>query len=185
MSKVKGQHFKSLSEVVEKYYDDLLAFISHKCGSRSLAEEVVQETWLRAYRTAALMPDNPRAYVYRMARNLLIDHHRRNILQENLKSIGHEGISDGATERFCSVKPETTSSQEDVFAAKQELQMIANAVDGLPSRCREVFLLYRGQELSMKEISAKLGISVKTVENHITRAMVECRSILQYSKNNM
>ncbi|HAQ00988.1 MAG TPA: RNA polymerase sigma factor, partial [Rhodospirillum rubrum] len=69
--------FGSLAQAVETYYDDLKAFIVRRTGSPSLAADVVQDTWVRAASAEIAMPDNVRAYLYRMAANLAIDHLRR------------------------------------------------------------------------------------------------------------
>lgn len=58
---------------METYYDELRQFIRQRTGSASLAEEVLQETWIRASTTTAALPENPRAYLYRMAGNLAVD----------------------------------------------------------------------------------------------------------------
>ena len=70
-------------------------------------------------------------------------------------------------------------SADDIVAGREELAILAAAVDELPEKCREVFLLYRGRGLAMRAIAATLGITEKTVENHIAKAMVHCRRRLQ------
>jgi len=182
VSESAGQVSASLEAVVEKYYDDLLKFIGKRCGSETVAEEIVQETWVRAKSAPVRIPENPRAYVFRIARNLLADHYRRN-------SIGPEPMGQLFTHSAWSshkdddvpgrIEIDQGPSQEDVAAAHQELRIISQTVETLPTKCRQVFLMYRGEELSMREISEKLDVSVKTVENHIRRAMLECRRSLQ------
>ena len=56
--------------------------------------------------------------------------------------------------------------------------ILDNAISKLPPRCREVFLLSYVENLSDKEISVRLGLSVSTVENHIHSALVRLRSAL-------
>ena len=64
---------------------------------------------------------------------------------------------------------------------KHPLDDLKNDVDGLPSRCREVFLMSKRDGLSNVEIAAELGISVKTVENQMTKAFARLRSALTAS----
>lgn len=60
-----------------------------------------------------------------------------------------------------------------------ELQeMINRAIDGLPERCRMIFLLSRFEDMSYNEIAQKLDISVKTVENQISKALKILREVL-------
>ncbi|MBK6947649.1 MAG: sigma-70 family RNA polymerase sigma factor [Haliscomenobacter sp.] len=57
-------------------------------------------------------------------------------------------------------------------------EKIDQAVDNLPPRCRMVFVLSRFEELSNAEIAGKLGISVKTVENQMTKALKQLKETL-------
>ncbi len=70
----------------------------------------------------------------------------------------------------------TTSSAADAKLHATELQQLINrAIDRLPDRCRTVFALSRFQQLSNKEIAQKLDISIKTVENQMTKALRQLR----------
>jgi RNA polymerase sigma-70 factor (ECF subfamily) len=68
--------------------------------------------------------------------------------------------------------------QDAVVQGRQELALLHRTIDELPPKCRVVFLLSREHGLTMKEIAARLGISEKTVEKHILRAMTQCRQAL-------
>ena len=78
--------FQSLSQAVEAYYEELRQFIHQRTGSPVMAEDVVQETWIRANTSAVTMPDNPRAYLYRTASNIATDHLRRQ--QSRSRAVG-------------------------------------------------------------------------------------------------
>tara|TARA_A100001391_G_scaffold86965_1_gene57411 strand:+ start:203 stop:766 length:564 start_codon:yes stop_codon:yes gene_type:complete len=181
VSESAGQVSASLEAVVEKYYDELLTFIGKRCYSEAVAEEIVQETWVRAKSAPVRILENPRAYVFRIARNLLTDHYRRshNAPEPTGRLFYHPAWSSDEENGPGIIEIDQGPSQEDVAAAHQELRIISQTVETLPTKCRQVFLMYRGEELSMREISEKLDVSVKTVENHIRRAMLECRRSLQ------
>jgi RNA polymerase sigma-70 factor (ECF subfamily) len=67
----------------------------------------------------------------------------------------------------------------------QELETYINkAIDQLPEKCRMVFVLSRFEQLSYKEVAAKLGISTKTVENQISKALKHLRTAI-YDRNNI
>lgn len=157
--------FQSLAQAVEAYYEELRVFVLLRARSPSLADDVLQETWLRASTSGAAMPENPRAYLYRMVGNLLVDHVRKH------GSEAHASAEVELAERLPSPDP----TPDAVVGARQELAILAQAVDELPAQCRRVFLLYRGQGLTMRQVALRLGISQKTVEKHIARAMVHCR----------
>lgn len=160
--------FTSLSQAVETYYEELKQFIRKRTGSSSMAEDVVQETWLRANTSSTALPDNPRAYLYRMAGNLAVDHVRRRQTWENVDDVPSlEAVPDNAPNPL------------EAVISQKELAVLDAAVRELPDKCREVFLLYRGHGLTMREIADRLSISDKTVEKHIARAMVSCRARLK------
>ena len=161
--------FQSLAQAVEAYYEELRRFVWRRTGSAWLADDIVQETWIRATTTGAAMPDNPRAYLYRMAGNLAIDQLRQEGKQPSATTEDH------LLEQVASAAP----APDMAVAARQELDVLVEAVRGLPDKCRLVFLLYRGRGLTMRQIAARLGISEKTVEKHIARAMVDCRRKLR------
>jgi len=66
-------------------------------------------------------------------------------------------------------------SASSAIEYKERLQEIANVVEHLPEKCREVYIMSREQHLSHKEISEKLSISTNTVRNHLTRALRQLR----------
>ena len=157
--------FKTLAQAVEAYYEDLRRFVRRRTGSESLADDVVQDAWVRASTSAAAMPENAKAYVVRMAGNLAIDHLKR----ETARSVREAGITTDQT--VCDVP-----SPETEVAARQELAILAAAVRELPAKRRRIFILYRGQGLTMREIAERLGISRKTVQKQVSRAMIHCEA---------
>lgn len=161
--------FRSLAQAVEAYYEELRRFVLQRTGSPSLAEDVIQETWIRASTTGVAMPDNPRAYLYRIAANLAVDHQRRNGARD--RKSADEFLAD----QVASADP----PPDTIVSGRQEFGILSEAIQELPDKCRRVFLLYRGQGLTMRQIAARLSISEKTVEKHIARAMVHCRKRLR------
>lgn len=170
--------FTSLSQAVEAYYEELRQFIRQRTGSPSLAEDVVQETWIRANTTSATLPDNPRAYLYRMAGNLAVDYVRRRQAWERMVPLAESEPGEGSASQLEDAPGHAPDPLEAVISLK-ELEALSVAVRELPEKCREVFLLYRGHGFTMREIAARLSISDKTVEKHIARAMVHCRARLR------
>lgn len=170
--------FPSLSQAVEAYYEELRHFIRQRTGSPSMAEDVVQETWIHAATTTAALPDNPRAYLYRMAGNLAVDHIRRRQVWERVAGPSDEAWGDDLDAQMEQV-PSASPDPLETLISRKELAALNAAVRELPDKCREVFLLYRGQGLSMRQVAARLSITEKTVEKHIARAMLHCRARLR------
>lgn len=178
--------FQSLAQAVETYYEELLRFAQQRTGSDMLAEDVIQDAWIRATKTSVAMPDNPRAYLYRMVGNLTVDHIRRRrviakVETSELQASNHSnwGGGDWPEQKTQQVAASLAPAIEDIVVAQQELVILTNAVQELPEQCRRVFLLYRGNGLTMREVALQLDISIKTVEKHIARAMLHCRKKLR------
>ena len=127
----------SLTQAVEAYYDELQLFVRKRTGSSAIAEEVVQETWIRASTLTAELPDNPRAYLYRMAGNLAVDQIRRE------RGRGGKGNDSGTTDETDSMPLESfpcpSPGPLDTVLSQHELSSLNAAVRELPDKCREVF----------------------------------------------
>lgn len=80
-----------------------------------------------------------------------------------------QGLEDGFEER----------TPESVVASEQEFVVFCRAIRALPRQRRRVILLRRVYGLSQREVAAKLGISERTVENHIAQAVVSCSDFME------
>ena len=127
------------------------------------ADDVAQDTCVRALDLPA--PSNvrdPIRYLFRIARNLVIDRRRKRardaLLSESLAVLEY-GSSDPA-------------DPERILAGKQDLARVLSAIDSLPPRCREAFTLHRFGGLSYAAIARRMGVSTSMVEKHIAEAML-------------
>lgn len=150
---------------MENYYRELVSFLNARLGNRQAAEDIVHETYLRVLERSSTTPiEQPRAFLYRTALNLVIDGHRRNVLRqtESLEVLENE-------ERYFSPSPQVS------IDTGQRLDMVQRALAELPALCRESFMLRKLEGLSHSEIAERLGISHSLVEKHIVNAMKHCR----------
>lgn len=151
--------------MLENYYRELVCFLNAKLGNRQAAEDVVHDAYVRVLERASDVPiEQPRAFLYRTALNLVIDGHRRNALRqvESLDVLDNE-------ERFFTPSPHTSLDHG------QRLDMLQRALAELTPLCRESFLLRKLEGLSHPQIAERLGISRALVEKHIVNAMKHCR----------
>ncbi|MFO1393960.1 MAG: RNA polymerase sigma factor [Steroidobacteraceae bacterium] len=123
-----------------------------------------QEVYTRVYEGAARdgIPAATAAYVFRTARNLLIDQARR------ARVVSFDLVAE--LEELPEA-PRDEWSPERMVAARAELRLLERALESLPPRCREVVSLRRIDGLSQKTIAARLGIAEGTVEKHVTIGM--------------
>jgi RNA polymerase sigma factor (sigma-70 family) len=130
-------------------------------GSGEEANDLVQDAFARLLGAASLdRLREPEAFLNRIVRNLLIDRSRR--LATRSTHVPIEGAAD------IPLRPE----QADGIEVEQMRDRYRELVASLPNRMREVFILHRVEELSYKEIAARLDISVRTVEWHMAEAIV-------------
>ncbi|HET7083416.1 MAG TPA: sigma-70 family RNA polymerase sigma factor [Rhizomicrobium sp.] len=125
-------------------------------------EELLNIAFLRLERYSAVRPVNdPKAFLVQTAKNLLIDNYR------------HAQISARYAEDVLQSSEDRDDSplQDEVFAARARLERVKRGLDQLPPRTREIFLMYRLDELKCSEIAREIGISVSAVEKHIAKAM--------------
>ncbi|MES2871061.1 MAG: sigma-70 family RNA polymerase sigma factor [Pseudomonadota bacterium] len=151
--------------MLENYYRELVSFLSARLGNAQAAEDVVHDAYVRVLERTSDEPiEQPRAFLYRTALNLVIDGHRRNALRqvEPLEVLDTE-------ERFFTPSPHVLMDQS------QRLDMIQRALAELPAACRDSFLLRKLEGLSHLEIAERLGVSRSVVEKHIVNAMKHCR----------
>lgn len=136
---------------------------------QSDVDDLVQETYLRAYRAKQTgKQEVGPAYLYVVARNAALDLFRRR------KVVAIDRVAD--LEQLDVVEEKRDAAQTAIH--EQELEILAQAIDALPDRCREVFLLRRFENASHKEISAQLGMAENTVNAHLVSAMVKVRAYL-------
>ncbi|MFT4195874.1 MAG: sigma-70 family RNA polymerase sigma factor [Ottowia sp.] len=153
----------------ERYYRELLSFLARKVRDRDTAADLAQESYARVYaaQAAGSVVGDPRALLYQTARNLVIDHQRHGDVRAGVEvPAGHAEA--GAVPGCRNWEPETALS------SRQGVRALAAAIDGLPPRCREAFMLNRFEGMTYAQVAARMGISVKAVEQHIKHALDAC-----------
>lgn len=128
-------------------------------------DDLVQESYARLLRMRAQhRVRSPRGLLFTVARNAARDLFRRRGTADvaPITEIEYSGVLDE--------KPGTA----EVVSRKQEIELLADAIEALPARCRAVFILRQFQNLSQREIAARLGITEHTVESQLTKALRRC-----------
>jgi RNA polymerase sigma factor (sigma-70 family) len=149
--------------------DDLLRFLKRR-GRHRAAEDIVQSVWLKLReRGDEESWEEPRAVLFTTAANLGTDSHRRETVAERARS--REAAS--AESATPGPDPETQAD------AVGQLERLSVALEQLPEQCRRAFLLNRLDGLTHTEIATQLGVSTKTVQRHIERALRACVEVLE------
>ncbi len=145
----------------------LLRLISARMGSRSDAEDLIQELWIKLATLESGPIASPKAYLHRMALNMAND-----LVRERVRRRGRESAwSDVMVAEQESIAVDPAPSPERALIAKREMQQVAEALHSLPGRAHEAFCLHRIEGKSHAEISDLMGISRSAVEKHMANAM--------------
>ena len=168
MLKTSDSGTESFTRLFVESRQALHRYIRRFVRSGETAKEIAQEAFLRTYRERASVI-TLRAFLFSTARNLAANEirHRRTVEREVLA---------GADEP--EVAPEY-ESLESGFLRDERNRLVQQAIDRLPAQCRAAFALRVFHEYSYKEVADHLGISVKTVEKHISRGMRETNRYLR------
>lgn len=153
-----------LTAMADELHAPLLSHVRKHVRNASDAEDITQETWART--TAAAAAGNPianvRAYLYRVARNLMIDHGRR----------ADRAIEIGGQDDLIATLPDPRPDPESELITAEQLARMDRIIAAMPGRARQVFRLSRLEGQSFAEIGRALGISRQTVQDHMTRALL-------------
>lgn len=159
----------ALQELFQRYYDNLVRFVSPILKDQDLARDLVQDMFydLWVKREKIQISSSLKAYLYMACRNTAL-----NRLKREARMQWTEDESDLETLHG------TADGTYDRIREKDLQKRLAYALDQLPPKCRQVFELSRFDHLPYKEIAETLEISVKTVENQMTKALQVLRTHL-------
>lgn len=140
----------------------LMRFLARSWSNRSELPDLRQETYARVCEAAQRSrPHTPKAFLFSVARHIMVDRRRR----ERVVSIQAVREIDGPID----IVEERTP--ERCLDGHQELLRLALAFDRLPRQCRKVVWMRRVLDIPQKEVAARLGITVRTVETQVFKGM--------------
>ena len=148
--------------------DELLAYVSSRLGESSLAEDIVQDVFLKLFTTDKMISEvTMPALVYTVTRNLITSYFRRRSHHEEFEHVirYNSGLEPAST--------------ESVFSAHEIMERLEHGLARLPENCREVYRLHIYDDMKVSEISQQLNENYKSVENRLGAAR---KAIRQYLK---
>ncbi len=150
---------------VQPHEPALRAYLQSRFPLLRDADDIIQETYRRLLReNNAGRLRHPRAFLFTAARNAALDFFRRR-KHAPTESITHSEAANVVEE---------SAHVAEAVCQQQELQILADAVQTLPHRCRQVIMLRYLKGYSYKEIAATLGISAETVKTHMAKGVKLC-----------
>jgi RNA polymerase sigma factor (sigma-70 family) len=152
------------------YHAEVRGWLRDRLGSLTVQDidDLVQEAFARIWATDFSAVHNGRAYLYATVRHLLAEYARRR------RIVPIELLGEIDSLSIISEEP----GPDRHVGARQELLRLRAVVESLPLRCRQAFELRKFEDLSYREIARRMGISEKTVENHLTQALARITEVL-------
>lgn len=139
------------------------------------ARDIVQEAFIKAWQQIDGGHDvrDMKPFMYRLVRNTAIDHLRRATARGQNVELSIDELTN---------LTDDSHLHETIDTAERDAR-VWQAIDRLPSQCREVFLLSKRDGLSIDDIATELDISPKTVKNHLTKALSRLRDSLSPTRS--
>lgn len=159
---------EDIDQLFRLYHRELKQIAYRRLGDREMAADLAQDAFVRYVglererRTAAI--ENPRFFLIRMLRNLIID-------------LGRSSSRRGGTSALEDVQDELLDprpSPERLLELRQQVRLLHDALSELPDNCRRALLLNRLDGLGHVAIAERLGVSLSMVSKYIMRALRHC-----------
>jgi RNA polymerase sigma factor (sigma-70 family) len=155
----------SVQETIRRHHDSLVRFLRQRLRVKEDAVDIAQEAYIRMMQyEGSSKIHSPGSMLFRIAINIANDLGRADAVRRVSEQVPIDGLE------LASTQP----SADRQIAASQDLQILYRAIEQLPPKCRQVFLLSRAQRMTYPQIAAHCGISVKMVEKHIGHALAIC-----------
>lgn len=157
---VKQDDRKAFEELYKRYWSYLLDYAYKSLQSRQKAEDIVQEIFISLYqrRHSIELLVSLKAYLSKALKFKVLNEIRSQIVRVTYEK-----------NVFFSANCKNDFAEE--LEAKELQQKLYKRIQQLPDKCKQTFLFSREENLSYKDISGGLGISVSTVEKHISKAL--------------
>lgn len=166
----------SFESLFKTYYSVLCTFAYDFVNRHDLAEEIVQDTFMKIWEKYDDLDIqvSEKAYLYRAVQNNCLNF----IKQNKIKTQYSNELMQQLESRIALFSLSSAHSPEEKLEQSELEQLAEKAIRKLPPQCQDVFRLSRFEQLSYPEISRHLGISINTVKTQMTRALQRLRDEL-------
>ncbi len=166
LARIRKDDARAFGVILERYWIHVVRHAAAILGSTTCAEDIAQETFVRIWerRETWKLNGSLRGLLFKISRNLCLDERRRDVTHSRAVRHG-SGVS------------RLPSPEEHLIGAELD-RAYTRALEKLPARRREVYLLVRHHGLSHQEVAQTLSLSPQTVANHVRLALVDLREAL-------
>lgn len=164
---IKSGDQKALELLFSIYFPRLNDFARNVVKDDVISQDIVQDVFVKVWeKREEIESINLEAYLFRLVRNRCIDYIK------HVKVVSNRMQEIQISSKYEELYRIDFIGNEPYVLIEQELKLkIEKTIQGLPERCREVFIMSRMNGLKNKEIAEKLNINIKNVERHLTRAL--------------
>lgn len=154
----------STEDVWRRFSDELEAFIARRVRDRDLASDLLQETFVRVHQGLPNLKDDERvlAWIYRVARNTIADHFRKEVKAESLDGNEHAGTAE----------PESDNWNEEMG------RCLLGMLSSLPEEYRAAVELAEVEGIPQREVGERLGLSLSGAKSRVQRGREMLRNML-------
>ena len=166
-------HIKARIERIYKSYRKLLCLLAERIvGNKEDAEDIVNDLFLKLWETRDQLHQTKEllVYIYRSVRNSSLKYvEHKQVIREYIHAVSND--------------PHLCNEQDNahplsIIISNESLDEIEQAINTLPSKCKEIFILARMEGLTHQDIAEKLGITINAVNRQITIARNKLRQML-------
>ena len=175
VKKIKEGDIHVFEEIYNEHYHVLCSYAQRFVFNPEDAREIVQGVFVKIWKIRETLPDDIhfKTYLYTAVRNRCLDYLKHLKIINNYKAELLKQVSEAIQNNS-----NTLETPLEGLITKELEEKIMAAIDSLPEKGREVFILSRFEGMKYKEIAEKLNISVNTVETHMSRAINTLRKSL-------
>lgn len=143
------------------YYPGLVMYSTQFTADRMEAEEIVQDFFVRFWQKhqQILLTDSLKSYLFLSVKNGCLNY------------LKHKKVEEKYIQQMAELSSRHIAYDPDLYVASELQEKVKNAIDLLPEKCREIFIMSRIQGLKNEEIATNLNISKRTVETQISKAL--------------
>lgn len=165
---------EAFSTLYDRYAKSLVHVATRESENEAIAEDVVQEAFFRMWLNRERLREDgsPLGYLYRTVRRRVWNYHRHCKVEEYSALMARNGEAEPICEPYLDI-------ERDIDGLKIREEVLA-VVDTLPRQMAATYRLLRLESLTYPEAAARMGLSIKTVEMHMTRALKVLRVQLSH-----
>lgn len=159
--------FSAFEEIYHRYWKKLYILAYRRINEYEVSEELVQDIFTSLWvKRCTVTIQTLSAYLFVAMKYKVINYIQKEMVKQSVLRLNKV--------------PETDNSTEEIILMDDLNHALEKEISKLPDKCQQVFKLSRGNHLSTKQVALKLGISEKTVENHLSKAMKMLRMNLRH-----